>query len=126
MRAPTPTVRNARTLRRQITPPETRLWVRLRTRIAGRPVFRRQYPVGPYVLDFYCPAAKLCVEVDGWRHNMGDQPERDERRDSWLAGQGIETLRIEAVEVLKRPDDVAAMVVDTANARLVSAGSSAT
>ncbi len=84
MRAPVPTQRNARRLRRTLTAPEVRLWVRLRIRAPSRPVFRRQHPFGPYVLDFYCPAAKLCIEVDGWGHNMGDQPARDERRDAWL------------------------------------------
>jgi len=75
-----------------MTLPEVRLWVRLRQLAEGAPRFRRQHPLGPYVLDFYCPGAKLCVEVDGWGHNMGEQPGRDERRDAWLAAQGIATL----------------------------------
>jgi len=69
------------------------------------------------VLDFYCPAAKLCVEVDGWGHNMGEQSERDARRDAWLASQGIATLRITAADVLADPDSVADGIVRTAAER---------
>ena len=49
----------------------------------------------------------LAVEVDGWAHNMGDQPERDEVRDAWLAARGITVQRIAASEVLADPDEVA-------------------
>ena len=100
-----------------MTPPETRLWVRLRIRRAGAPVIRRQHAIGPYVLDFYCSAVKLCIEVDGWGHNMGDQPERGEVRDAWLAAQGIETLRIPAIEVLKDVSAVTDMIVETIASR---------
>jgi very-short-patch-repair endonuclease len=100
-----------------MTPPEVRLWLRLRQSSEGMPRFRRQHPLGPYVLDFYCPAAKLCVEVDGWGHNMGGQPGRDERRDAWLAAQGIATLRITAADVLADPDGVADSIVRTASER---------
>ena len=116
MRSPSLTRQTARTLRRVLTAPEARLWVRLRVRHSGQPVFRRQHPLGPYVLDFYCPAAKLCVEVDGWGHNMGDQPARDERRDAWLSERGVTVLRIVALDVVKDPDAVADMVVTTAQA----------
>ncbi len=97
-----------------MTPPEVRLWLRLRQQGEGMPRFRRQHPLGHYVLDFYCAAAKLCVEVDGWGHNMGDHPARDERRDAWLTAQGIVALRIAAADVLADPDDVADCIVRTA------------
>jgi very-short-patch-repair endonuclease len=125
LRASNTTYGHARQLRRRLTAPEVRLWVRLRAREPGRPAFRRQHPVGRYVLDFYCPAARLCVEVDGWGHNMGSQPARDEQRDSWLESQGMATLRIEAVDVLKDPDVVADMIVDTAIARCAETPSTA-
>ena len=118
MRAPVPTQRNARRLRRQMTPPETRLWVRLRIRRPGAPAIRRQHAIGPYVLDFYCPAVKLCIEVDGWGHNMGDQPQHDEARDAWLEKQGIETLRIAAIDVLGDVEAVTDMIVNTIASRL--------
>ena len=97
----------AKRLRREMTPPEVQLWLRLRGLADGLPRFRRQHAVGPYVPDFYCAAARLAVEVDGWGHNMGEQPERDEVRDAWLAARGIMVQRIAASEVLADPDEVA-------------------
>ncbi len=75
----------ARRLRKAMTPLEVRLWLRLRT--DNGPRFRRQHALSPYVLDFYCPAARLAVEVDGWGHNMGDHPaRRSPRRLACSAG----------------------------------------
>ncbi|MGN6849873.1 MAG: endonuclease domain-containing protein [Sphingomicrobium sp.] len=73
--------------------------------------FRRQHPIGNYVLDFYCPVAKLAIEVDGAAHDFGDRPERDNRRTEWLNGEGVEVLRIPAKEVLADPDDIADAVI---------------
>jgi very-short-patch-repair endonuclease len=64
------TVIHARELRRGMTAPELKLWRELRLRPDGLK-FRRQHPVGPYVLDFYCPAARVAIEVDGAVHSMG-------------------------------------------------------
>ena len=89
-----------------MTPPELRLWVSIRRGAIDGLQFRRQHPIGPYVLDFYCHEALLAVEVDGWAHNTGDQPVRDARRDAWLAAQGIRTLRFAAEDVRVRLDDV--------------------
>jgi very-short-patch-repair endonuclease len=100
--------RNARRLRRELSLPEKLLWVRLR----GAEVrFRRQHPIGPYVLDFYCPAAKLAIEVDGAAHDFGDRPQRDDVRNAWLNGEGIQVLRIPAKDVLADPDAVADALV---------------
>jgi very-short-patch-repair endonuclease len=65
MRAPEETIALARQFRRNLSPPEVRLWTRLRERKPGAPVFRRQHPIGRYVLDFYCAKARLAVEIDG-------------------------------------------------------------
>jgi very-short-patch-repair endonuclease len=48
------------------------------------------------VLDFYCPVAKLAIEIDGDAHDMGENPERDERRDEWVRARGVDVLRIPA------------------------------
>lgn len=92
------TVAKARKLRRLMSPPEARLWQILRARPAQLK-FRRQHPVGPYVADFYCPRKRLIIEVDGMAHEMGDNPQRDERRDEWLRERGYRIVRIPAVEV---------------------------
>jgi very-short-patch-repair endonuclease len=89
MRAPPETIANARRLRRNLSPPEARLWSRLRARAPGTPVFRRQHPVGPYVLDFYCAKARLAVEIDGMSHDTADRPERDARKDARFKQRGI-------------------------------------
>ena len=94
--------KNARRLRRNLSLPEKLLWVRLR-RADMR--FRKQHPIGPYVLDFYCASA-LAIEVDGFAHDIGNRPQRDERRSEWLRQEGIEVLRIPAKDVLADPDAV--------------------
>jgi very-short-patch-repair endonuclease len=86
--------------------PEVLLWRELRKRAAGVR-FRRQHAIGAYVADFYCPEAKLVVEIDGISHDMGDRPERDEQRVSWLSAHGLAVWRIAASEVLKDPAAVA-------------------
>ena len=111
------TVRHARRLRRTMTVPEVALWAVLRSRPAGLK-FRRQHPAGPFVLDFYCAAALLAIEVDGEAHDRGDRPERDQRRDAVLATHGIETLRVPARAVLADLDTVLRLVVAAALARM--------
>ena len=100
----------ARKLRRTMTLPETLLWNLLRRSPDGIH-FRRQHGIANYVLDFYCARVKLCIEVDGIAHDMGDNPEHDEVRDAWLRGQGIEVMRIPATDVLKCAEDVAEALV---------------
>src|SRR5579884_4519329 len=82
------------------------------------PVFRRQHPIGPYVLDFYCTTARLAVEIDGISHDMADRPHRDIRRDAWLGARGITVMRIAACELVRNIDDVADAIVQMATRRL--------
>ena len=110
MRARTLTLKRAKSLRRTMTPPETRLWVRLRTRQPGRPNFRRQFPLDPYILDFYCPEAKLAVEVDGWIHSLAAQAAHDEWRDAFLKTKGVEIMRLAAADVMTDPEAAAEAV----------------
>jgi len=107
MRAPQKTIAAAKRLRRTLSTPEAILWSRLRARAPDRPAFRRQHPLGPYVLDFYCAKAGLAVEIDGRAHETAERPERDARRDAWLKADGVEVFRVPARDVLARPDDVA-------------------
>jgi very-short-patch-repair endonuclease len=57
-------------------------------------------PIGPYILDFYCSSARLAVEIDGMGHNVEERVRRDDRRQAWLAEQGVKVLRIAAPDVL--------------------------
>jgi len=111
MRAPTKIIGAARHLRRTLSPPEARLWSRLRERMAGKPVVRRQHPVGPYVLDFYCPKARLAIELDGISHDMGNRPQRDALRDAWLKSHGISVVRIPIGELPRDVDETADVIV---------------
>jgi len=108
--------RRAKKLRREMTLPEVLLWQQLRRGGTGQH-WRHEHPAGPYSLDFYCDAAKLCVEVDGEAHERDDRPERDARRDAWLAAHGVVTLRIPAVEVLRNLEGVIRRVGETARER---------
>jgi very-short-patch-repair endonuclease len=106
-------VLRARALRRDMTLPEGLLWRELRKRPGGFK-FRRQHPVGRMILDFYCPAVRLAIEVDGIAHDMGSRPARDGRRDAWLAEQGIEVWRLRAADVLGDLDAVVSAIVTRA------------
>ena len=111
MDAPKRTRRNAKTLRRAMSLPEVLLWIGLKARRLEGLHFRKQHPVGPYVLDFYCDTLKLAVEVDGYAHDTEDRPYRDARRDAWFAARGIRTLRLPAAEVLASVDDALATIL---------------
>ena len=88
----------AKVMRSALTPPEARLWLALRGK-ALEVRFRRQHPIGPYILDFYCPSAKLAIEVDGSTHEADAQSAHDRRRTEWLAEKGVRVVRIPAEDV---------------------------
>jgi very-short-patch-repair endonuclease len=105
MDAPRTTKDRAKSLRRRMSLPEVLLWKAIKGRKLEGLHFRKQHPVGPYVLDFYCEALRLAVEVDGGSHSFGDRPGLDERRDAWLRDRGITTLRLSAALILDDVDD---------------------
>jgi very-short-patch-repair endonuclease len=118
---PSASVKRAKKLRRELTKPELMLWQILRTSPADHK-FRKQHPAGPFILDFFCAKANLAIEVDGAVHDTGDHPERDARRDAWLAEHRIDTLRIPAVDVLKDAAEVGNAIVAAIEDRLISFG----
>jgi very-short-patch-repair endonuclease len=89
-----------------MSPPEVRLWALLRRSPAGVR-FRRQHPIGPYVADFYCPAAKLVIEIDGMVHDFQTSFMRDQARDQFLHKLGLQVIRVTAADVLANPQAVA-------------------
>ncbi|MGB7371181.1 endonuclease domain-containing protein [Erythrobacter sp.] len=91
--------------------PEVLLWQQLRLRPHGLK-FRRQHPIGDYVVDFYCAKAKLVVEVDG-RHHDG-QMDYDAQRDGFLRHNGYAVLRLAATDVLSNLDAVIEQISGTA------------
>ncbi|WP_379547228.1 endonuclease domain-containing protein [Qipengyuania sp. DSG2-2] len=108
-------IAKARKLRSEASLPERLLWRELRQQQDIK--FRRQHSIEPYVLDFYCASLKLCIEIDGIAHDMGDKPQRDVERDAKLLESGIETLRFTASEVLADPGGVADSIVRLCEAR---------
>jgi very-short-patch-repair endonuclease len=88
---------------------ELLLWSRLRRRQVGGHRFRRQVPLGPYVVDFACYARRLLIEVDGPSHDAS--LEQDAAREEWLKGQGFRVLRFRADEVLQGLDEVMEIVL---------------
>lgn len=94
-------------MRKALTGPEYLLWERLKSRVDDGLVFRRQHPLGPYILDFYCFKARLVVEVDGALHGEDPQAAKDAARDHWLREQGLEIYRIPAAEVYRDVDGIA-------------------
>lgn len=98
-------------LRAHLTPAEAKLWTYLRrSQLAGRK-FRRQHRVGGYILDFYCPAERLAIELDGAAHDSEMAQRYDEARDLFLRDCGIRVLRFENKWVFLQPDEVLAEIV---------------
>jgi very-short-patch-repair endonuclease len=97
---------NSRRLRHDQTDDEKQLWRALRAgRFAGFK-FRRQHPVGRYSLDFYCPLARLSIELDGFQHGLPKQKHVDEARKYFLIDRGIEELRFWNHQWRKNPEGV--------------------
>lgn len=115
MRATRNSMRSAKRLRRQMTPPEALLWKLLQGSPAGIK-FRRQYAIGPYVTDFYCPSAKLVIEIDGQIHNFGPHADRDIRRDEAIAEFGVRVERIAACDVMRNVAGVAQSIIELCEA----------
>ena len=111
MLVPDVTLKRAKRLRRPMTPQEIGLWLRVKNRQLGGFKFRRQHPIGPYILDFYCAQARLAVEIDGRTHWSQEQAAHDARRDAYFRAMGIKTLRLNA-EILKRPGDGAERILE--------------
>jgi very-short-patch-repair endonuclease len=101
MRSPILTLKRAKRLRREMTLPEVVLWQNLRNRALNGLHFRHQHPIGPYILDFYCSSARLCIEIDGQTHGSPEGALHDDARTHWLEAEGIRVLRFAAVDVLK-------------------------
>ena len=96
----------ARSLRRESTRAELRLWRLLRRRRLHGFKFRRQHPCPPFVLDLYCHEARLAIEVDGGQHNEPEPQRQDTARSDFLARKGITILRFWNHEVLQQEQAV--------------------
>ena len=99
-----------KTLRKNLTPAEAKLWTMLKGKQLQGRKFRRQHSVANYILDFYCPAENLAIELDGEVHNNPAAAECDRERDIFLAYTGIKVLRFENKFVFNNPDGLLAYI----------------
>ena len=98
---------NRRKLRKDLTDAESLLWMKLRRKQLNGLRFLRQYSVGRYILDFYCPEIRLAIELDGGQHLADPEAyRRDRRKDAMLQENGYFVLRFLAEDVGKHLDDV--------------------
>jgi very-short-patch-repair endonuclease len=113
---PSMTKARAKKLRQQLADAETKLWYYLRAgRLSGLK-FRRQHPVPPYIVDFYCEGAKLAVELDGSRHCE----QSDMARQEALERGGMKLLRFWDSEILQDTEAVLAVILNMAQARTLT------
>jgi very-short-patch-repair endonuclease len=112
----------ARRLRREMTDPERLLWSQLRAHRQDGLAFRRQAPMGPYVVDFACHAARLVVELDGGGHSWAGRSRRDEERSVWLADRGYRVLRFWNDEVVRNLDGAVETILAAAADRATAVG----
>jgi very-short-patch-repair endonuclease len=112
--APNRSVIKARELRRTMSLPEGLLWQVLRRRPGGFK-FRRQHPLGPFIVDFFCASRHLAIEVDGIAHDMGENPMNDAIRDAYLREHGIRIVRFAAKDVLRNMNGVVKVILAEAS-----------
>jgi very-short-patch-repair endonuclease len=96
----------AQKLRKNMTDAEKLLWSRVRMKQISGFQFYRQPIIGDYIVDLYCPAAKLVVEIDAGQHYYGEGQESDKTRDNKLSILGLKILRFSNLEVLQNIDSV--------------------
>ena len=110
-------VEKSRYLRRNQTDAERKLWSALRNRALSGVKFRRQHQFNKYILDFYSPDHKLCVEADGGRHYSGIGLKRDIERTRCLNESGIQVLRFSNRDIFMNIDGVSKVILDAAEKR---------
>ena len=98
----------AQNLRKNMTKEERKLWYEYLNKYPYR--FRRQVTCGNYILDFYCAAAKLAIELDGSQHYETDGQQYDQRRTAYLSSVGIRVLRFSNLDVLQNLNGVCQMI----------------
>jgi very-short-patch-repair endonuclease len=96
----------SRELRKQLTEAEQALWQRVRRKQIHGLQFYRQKPLRSFIVDFYCPTARLVIELDGSQHYESDHQARDRERDAQLNALGLRVLRFDNREVLREMDAV--------------------
>jgi len=103
---------HARQLRENMTDAERHLWAKIRMKQLKDYQFYRQKPIGDYIVDFFCPKAKLIIEVDGSQHFVNETIEYDRIREEYLSGFGLRVLRFTNTDVLTRIEGVVESIIE--------------
>ena len=104
-------LRFRRELRRHQTPAERKLWTILRDRRLAALKFRRQHPIGSYVVDFYCHSARLAIELDGGVHDDPQRVAYNADRQRQIEASGVTVLRFENEDVFEQPEAIVASIL---------------
>jgi very-short-patch-repair endonuclease len=105
-------VERARELRRDMNEAEKRIWYRVRANRLGGHRFRRQYPMGQYIVDFVCLRSRLVVEIDGETHGDDRAERNDARRAAWIEARGFRVMRLWNDYVLNHTDEAVESILD--------------
>jgi len=99
-----------RALRKEMPPAEVILWNILRGKSLSGFKFRRQYSIGPYIVDFYCSQLKLAIEIDGESHVVEGAETRDRERQAFIESKGVHVLRFTNTDVYESLEGIAAQI----------------
>ena len=88
------------------------MWALLRNKRLSNHKFYRQFPIGPYIVDFYCKSKKVVIEIDGGGHAIPEQMDKDRQRDCYLEQCGCTIVRIWSNEVENNIDGVAEQIIE--------------
>ena len=102
----------SRQLRENMTDAERHLWAKIRMKQLKGYQFYRQKPIGDYIVDFYCPKAKLVIEVDGSQHFSGEVTEDDRIRDAYMNSLGLKVLRFTNTDILTHIHGVVESIIE--------------
>ena len=106
------------TLRTHGTSAEAMMWKMLKGKQMEGAKFRRQFNIEPYILDFYCPEYRICIELDGDGHYSADGYEHDQKRNTYLYEKyGITTLRYENKDVFQFPETICKQICELIKAK---------
>jgi very-short-patch-repair endonuclease len=115
---------HARDLRNNSTGPERYLWKILGQLRSEELKFRRQQPIGQYIVDFLCPALKIIVELDGRQHDQPETAIYDQQRTQWLEEQGYNVLRFQNIDVIRQRHVVVDGILAAVNQKRLASGMS--
>jgi very-short-patch-repair endonuclease len=111
---------NARRLRRDMTDAERAIWKELRAHRLNGASFRRQKPIGPFIVDFVCETSRLVIEIDGGQHYEPQGIARDRQRDSYLTSEGYRVLRFSNHDVLTNKTGMLETIITALQAKAPS------